>query len=60
MQEAALAQHTPSSSSPAGRYRTLNALPLKYRLFDKVINAPHPVDPADLRPAAQDTPAAAA
>jgi 2-polyprenyl-6-methoxyphenol hydroxylase-like FAD-dependent oxidoreductase len=61
MQEAALAQHTPLQQlTRRMRYRTLNALPLKYRLFDKVINAPHPVDPADLRPAAQDTPAAAA
>ncbi|MDT0378444.1 FAD-dependent monooxygenase [Streptomyces sp. DSM 42041] len=49
MQESQLAV-----SSPRGvrvrrlRYRLLNAFPGKYRIFDKVINAQHPVDPVDL------------
>lgn len=50
VQEAALAQH---AALPVllrrARYRLLNALPpLKYRLFDSVLNAPHTIDPADL------------
>ena len=50
MQEAALMRSTPLGVlTRRMRYRALNALPLKYRLFDKVINVPHPVDPVDLR-----------
>ncbi|GAA1955240.1 FAD-dependent monooxygenase [Kitasatospora viridis] len=50
MQEAALAQHTPLRTALRRlRFRTLNSLPAKYRIFDKVINAPHPIDPVDLR-----------
>lgn len=50
MQEQALAQHTPLRTALRRiRFRTLNALPLKYRVFGKVINAPHPIDPTDLR-----------
>lgn len=49
IQEAALA-----TASPMGvllrraRYRVLNALPLKYRIFERVLSAPHEIDPVDL------------
>jgi hypothetical protein len=32
------------------KFRTLNATPLKYKLFDNSTNAPHEIDPADLAP----------
>ncbi|MFY1636696.1 FAD-dependent monooxygenase [Solwaraspora sp. WMMB335] len=49
IQESALA--TGSASGVLlrrARYRLLDALPVKYRLFDKVLNAPHSIDPVDL------------
>ncbi|MFF4059566.1 FAD-dependent monooxygenase [Streptomyces sp. NPDC001668] len=50
IQEAALAKHTPLQTLVRrARFRTLDRLPLKYALFNKVINAPHAIDPADLR-----------
>ncbi|HEX6969190.1 MAG TPA: FAD-dependent monooxygenase [Micromonosporaceae bacterium] len=53
IQEAALAQRNWSGVLlRRARYRTLNALPLKYRIFGKVLTAPHTVDPADLAPGA--------
>ncbi|MFE9422261.1 FAD-dependent monooxygenase [Kitasatospora sp. NPDC006697] len=59
LQESALAQRTPLRTALRRlRYRTLNSLPAKYRIFDKVINAPHPIDPVDLR-AAEPAPASA-
>jgi 2-polyprenyl-6-methoxyphenol hydroxylase-like FAD-dependent oxidoreductase len=51
LQEKALA-----TGSPTGvllrrvRYRLLDALPLKYKIFGDVLNAPHGIDPADLAP----------
>ena len=54
MQEAALAQSTPAQKVlRRWRYRVLDKLPVKYRLFDKVINAPHEIDPVDLELAAR-------
>ncbi|MBO1413057.1 FAD-dependent monooxygenase [Streptomyces sp. FH025] len=48
MQEAALAQHTPLGVALRRlRFSTLNKLPLKYVMFEKVISVPHPVDPVD-------------
>ncbi|WP_207957825.1 FAD-dependent monooxygenase [Streptomyces sp. YIM 98790] len=61
MQEKALAQHKPAKVwVRRARFRTLNRLPLKYVVFGKVINAPHPVDPADLRTGAEAAPTPAA
>lgn len=55
MQEGALAQHTPLRTLVRrARFRTLDRLPLKYAVFGKVINAPHPVDAADLRTPGQE------
>ncbi|HEV2637108.1 MAG TPA: FAD-dependent monooxygenase [Actinocrinis sp.] len=49
VQEAALAQHAPLAVlMRRARFRTLNALPLKYRLFDNSTSAPHEIDPVDL------------
>lgn len=49
MQEAALAKgSTLGVFARRARYRVLDALPLKYRLFEKVLNAPHDIDPADV------------
>ncbi|MGW1075006.1 FAD-dependent monooxygenase [Streptomyces sp. NPDC002537] len=49
-QEASLAMHTPwQTALRRMRMRTLNALPVKYRLFDKLLNTPHGIDPADER-----------
>ncbi|MER5435292.1 FAD-dependent monooxygenase [Streptomyces sp. NPDC002588] len=56
LQEAALAMHTPLQTLlRRARFRTLDHLPLKYVVFGKVINAPHPVDAADLRTAGQES-----
>ncbi len=50
MQETALAQHMPVKVALRRmRFKTLNKLPAKYAVFGKVINAPHPIDPVDLR-----------
>lgn len=50
MQEAQLALAAPGKVRlRRARYRLLNALPMKYRIFDKVINAQHLIDPIDLR-----------
>lgn len=50
MQERALAQHTPMGVRlRRARFSVLDKLPVKYAVFGKVINAPHQVDPADLR-----------
>ncbi|MGW6913941.1 FAD-dependent monooxygenase [Kitasatospora sp. NPDC054939] len=50
MQEAALAQHTPFGVALRRlRYSTLNRLPLKYAMFERVIGVPHLVDPVDER-----------
>ncbi|GAA2157010.1 hypothetical protein GCM10009760_58650 [Kitasatospora kazusensis] len=50
LQEEALAQYGPGRVRlRRARLRVLNALPLKYRLLDRVVNFRHPVDPADLR-----------
>lgn len=55
MQEAALAQHTPLRTLlRRARFRTLDRLPVKYAVFGKVINAPHPIDAADLRAPGQE------
>lgn len=49
VQEAALAQGSPTAVLlRRTKFRTLNATPLKYRLFDNSTNAPHEIDPADL------------
>ncbi|WP_052412446.1 FAD-dependent monooxygenase [Streptomyces mutabilis] len=49
-QEASLALHTPwQTFLRRARMRTLDALPVKYRVFDRLLNQPHPVDPVDLR-----------
>jgi len=50
MQEAALAQRSPLKVALRRlRFKALDRLPAKYAMFGKVINAPHPIDPADLR-----------
>ncbi|MBF9068416.1 FAD-dependent monooxygenase [Streptacidiphilus fuscans] len=50
MQEGALAQSKPLAVLlRRTRFRLLNALPIKYKIFGKVINAPHPIDAEDLR-----------
>ncbi|MEU6055948.1 FAD-dependent monooxygenase [Streptomyces xanthochromogenes] len=47
-QEEALAQHTPwQVVRRRARYRVLDALPLKYRVFDRVLNTPHDIHPVD-------------
>lgn len=49
IQESALAQGgTVGVLLRRARYRTLDVLPLKYRIFGSVLNAPHRIDPADL------------
>lgn len=59
MQESALAQSAPLAVLlRRTRFRLLNALPIKYRIFGKVINAPHPIDAEDLRLARTETPVA--
>jgi len=59
LQEGALSVGSPARVALRRlRYRALDRLPLKYRLFDRVINAPHPVDPVDIyTPEAPDAPA---
>lgn len=50
MQEAALAQRSPLKVLIRRlRFKTLDRLPVKYVVFGKVINAPHPIDPVDLQ-----------
>ena len=50
MQEASLSESRPARTRVRrARLRVLNALPIKYRLLDKVINAPHPIDPVDVQ-----------
>lgn len=50
LQERALAQRRPLKVMLRRmRFRTLDRLPAKYALFGRVINAPHPIDAADLR-----------
>ncbi len=50
MQEKALAQSAPLKVALRRlRFKTLDWLPAKYAVFGRVINAPHPIDPADLR-----------
>lgn len=58
LQEKALTAHTPVATTlRRTRFRLLDRLPIKYRVFGKVINMPHPVDPADVRtPASSDVP----
>lgn len=49
MQEAALALRSPLQVFlRRTKFRALNALPLKYRLFDSVASAPHDIDPVDV------------
>jgi 2-polyprenyl-6-methoxyphenol hydroxylase-like FAD-dependent oxidoreductase len=49
LQEKALAVGSPTGVLlRRARYRLLDALPLKYRIFGGVLNAPHGIDPADL------------
>ncbi|WP_326552094.1 FAD-dependent monooxygenase [Micromonospora sp. NBC_01813] len=49
VQESALAQGgTVGVLARRARYRLLDVLPLKYRIFGSVLNAPHEIDPADL------------
>ncbi|MFI5758415.1 FAD-dependent monooxygenase [Streptomyces sp. NPDC051569] len=49
MQEVALAQRSPAKVLLRRlRFRALDRLPVKYAVFGKVINAPHPIDPVDL------------
>jgi hypothetical protein len=49
MQEAALAMDSPAERVRRRvRYWLLDKLPVKYRLFDRVINAQHEIDPLDL------------
>ncbi|MDH6120727.1 2-polyprenyl-6-methoxyphenol hydroxylase-like FAD-dependent oxidoreductase [Kitasatospora sp. GAS204A] len=56
IQEAALGAQTPFAVlARRARYSALNALPIKYRVFGKVINAPHPIDPVDLRTGASES-----
>ena len=51
VQETALMQHAPMAVlMRRTKFRTLNALPLKYKLFDNSTSAPHEIDPADLAP----------
>lgn len=53
MQEGALAAGTPVAIFMRRlRYRVLNRLPIKNRMFDRVLSARPPIDPADLRPGA--------
>lgn len=50
MQEAALAQRSPLKVAlRRARFTALDRLPVKYAVFGRIINAPHPVDPADER-----------
>lgn len=50
LQEAALAQRTYLKTTlRRARFRALDHLPLKYRLIGNVINAPHEIDPVDVR-----------
>ncbi|WCN83989.1 FAD-dependent monooxygenase [Micromonospora sp. LH3U1] len=56
LQEKALATgSTPGVLLRRARYRLLDALPLKYRIFGGVLNAPHGIDPVDLAPDAGGT-----
>lgn len=49
-QEASLAVRTPRQVFLRRvRMRALDALPVKYRVFDRLLNQPHALDPADLR-----------
>ncbi|MFD0383268.1 FAD-dependent monooxygenase [Streptomyces stramineus] len=49
-QESSLAMSTPwQTALRRARMRTLNALPVKYRVFDRLLNLPHGIDPADER-----------
>jgi 2-polyprenyl-6-methoxyphenol hydroxylase-like FAD-dependent oxidoreductase len=51
LQEKALATGSPTGVLlRRARYRLLDALPLKYKIFGDVLNAPHGIDPADLAP----------
>jgi 2-polyprenyl-6-methoxyphenol hydroxylase-like FAD-dependent oxidoreductase len=57
VQENALAQGSPFQVRiRRARFRTLNALPIKYQIFARVINPPHPVDPLDLHTAPKAVP----
>ncbi|MET7291279.1 FAD-dependent monooxygenase [Streptomyces griseoloalbus] len=48
-QEASLAMGTAwQAAKRRARFRLLNALPLKYRVFGRLLNNPHHIDPADL------------
>jgi len=50
MQESALALNSPLQKVlRRNKYRVLDRLPIKYRLFDRVINAPHEIDTIDLQ-----------
>lgn len=49
IQEAALATRSPVGVwLRRARYRLLDSLPLKYRIFERVLSAPHDIDPVDL------------
>ena len=49
-QESSLAMSTPwQMALRRARMRTLNALPVKYRVFDRLLNLPHGIDPGDER-----------
>jgi 2-polyprenyl-6-methoxyphenol hydroxylase-like FAD-dependent oxidoreductase len=57
MQERQLAAHTPRAVAlRRQRFRLLNAFPGKYRIFDKVINARHTIDPVDIAAVPAPTP----
>jgi 2-polyprenyl-6-methoxyphenol hydroxylase-like FAD-dependent oxidoreductase len=50
IQEAALSANAPFAVwARRARFSAMNALPIKYKVFGKVINAQHPIDPVDLR-----------
>jgi hypothetical protein len=52
MQERALSKTRPLAlAARRTRYQVLNAMPNKYKLLDKVINAQHTIDPADVEAA---------
>ncbi len=57
MQEKSLTARRPAATAlRRARFRLLDRLPLKYRVFSKVINMPHPVDPVDVRATPTDVP----
>jgi 2-polyprenyl-6-methoxyphenol hydroxylase-like FAD-dependent oxidoreductase len=57
IQEAQLAVRSPLKVfARRVKFKTLNAFPLKYRMFDRVLNAPQPIDEVDIELAQQTAP----